>query len=371
MEYEASTYAISILKGARYAITSEELTFLLSLPAGRWADAGDANAMALDLARKGLVVSDAPDPELEELRRRDEELSSGRWNLYAALYHFMTRWDGVDLRTNFGRDGELPADLPPIAREEIERFVSRYGPPPDAFHFLPAPAAVQQLPLVRRGDGLFAALAERRTTRAFDEAVPMTVEELAVVLYYVWGAHGYVPMLPGLYALRRTSPSGGALHPVEAYPLVANVDGVAPGLYHYNARDHSLELRVELGREEAHGLATRLMSGQSYFGSAHVAVLMTGRFYRSHWKYRRHQKAYAALLMDVGHLSQTLYLVSAALGLGAFVTAAVNGSDADERLGLDGFREGVLAIAGCGKPADGLSPYDAPFQLYVPRETAL
>lgn len=365
-----TVYGISILSGERYPLTMDELMFLLSLPSDRWVEADGDAAMVRDLAEKGLVVSDEADEALAELRRRDEELSSGRWNMYAALYHFMTRWHGVDIRPGSG--GDVGADeLPPIRKEDIEQFVSAFGRPPEPFHSVANPRAVLELPLIRRQDGLYGLLARRRTTRGFDETTPMTADELAVVLYYVWGCHGYVPMLPGMLALKRTSPSGGGLHPVEAYPLVANVDGVAPGLYHYNVRDHALELLAELERDEAHRLVTEFAAGQSFFGSAHVAVIMTARFYRNFWKYRRHQKAYAALLIDAAHLSQTLYLVSAELGLGAFFTAAINARDVEERLGLDGYREGALAIAGCGKRRDRLSAYEPRFSPYVPRETPL
>jgi nitroreductase len=94
---------------------------------------------------------------------------------------------------------------------------------------------------------------------------------------------------------------------------------------------------------------------------------MAARFYRSFWKYRRHQKAYASLMMDAAHLSQTLYLVAAELGLGAFVTAAVNGANIEERLGLDGWSEGVLAMCGCGKPSSKRSVLEPSFTRYVPR----
>ena len=83
------------------------------------------------------------------------------------------------------------------------------------------------------------------------------------------------------------------------------------------------------------------MSGQDYFGAAHVSFVLAARFYRNHWKYRRHPRAYAGILMDAAHLSQTLYLVAAELGLGAYMTIAINGRDIEERLGLDGVEAGA------------------------------
>jgi SagB-type dehydrogenase family enzyme len=102
-----------------------------------------------------------------------------------------------------------------------------------------------------------------------------------------------------------------------------------------------------------------------------VSVILTARFPRSHWKYRRHQKAYATILMDAAHLSQTLYLVAADLGLGAYVTAAINSVQVDERLGIDGIEEGAIAICGFGHRVPGRHKLEPRFEPYVPRETVL
>jgi SagB-type dehydrogenase family enzyme len=148
---------------------------------------------------------------------------------------------------------------------------------------------------------------------------------------------------------------------VEAYPIVSNVRDVEPGIYHFDGRDHALTLLEPLAADEARRTATTFMCGQSYFGRAHVSCVLTARFYRNHWKYRRHDKAYTGILMDAAHLSQTLYLVSTDLGLGAFVTVAINSLDIEERLGLDGAEEGVVAIVGCGPRAAGGSPLELSF----------
>ena len=92
-------------------------------------------------------------------------------------------------------------------------------------------------------------------------------------------------------------------------------------------------------------------------------AVLTARFARNHWKYRSHRKAYAGILMDAAHLSQTLQLVSTELGLGAFVTLAINARDIDDRLGLDGVAEGAVAMVGCGPRAPGRSPLELDFAL--------
>ena len=148
--------------------------------------------------------------------------------------------------------------------------------------------------------------------------------------------------------------------------MISNVEGVTPGIYHYNAGDHSLALLKRLTQAEACDFATRSMCGQGYFGSAHVSFVLAARFYRSHWKYRRHPRAYAGILMDAAHLSQTLYLVAAELGLGAFVTIGINGRDIEERLGLDGIEEGVVAMCGCGPRSPRPSPLEPVFTARRP-----
>jgi nitroreductase len=65
-------------------------------------------------------------------------------------------------------------------------------------------------------------------------------------------------------------------------------------------------------------------------------------------------------------LSQTLYLVCTELGLGAFVTAAINGGNIEERLGLDGYREGAILVCGCGPPGPAAAGLEPEFAPYVP-----
>jgi len=313
-----------------------------------------------------VLVTDADDEELRALRARDEALSSSGWNLYGALHYLMTKWSGVDLRAT-PDEGEFP----PITKETIAEFIDLRGQPPDPFYALDQPLAVQELPVVRREGGLYDALAGRKTTRGFDRTQRMTAEELALVLYEVWGCHGTAPVLGDIFCLKRTSPSGGCMHPVEVYPLVSGVEGVEPGLYHYNGRDHALELMERLGEEDAVALAADFTCGQNYFGTAHVSFVMTARFPRNYWKYPKQQKAYPVILMDAAHLSQTHYLVATELGLGAYVTVAVNARDIEQRLGFDGVTEGVVAMAGCGKERPHGSPFEPRFEPYVPRATRL
>jgi putative peptide maturation dehydrogenase len=361
-------YGLSAAVGGAVPLTEDDLHLILSLPSDDWVESNDPRLEAL--ADRGLVLRSGPDPLDRERRRRDQVLAETGWNPYAALFHFLTRWQGIDLRSwaPGSEPGSEPVqELPPVRRRDLERFVAERGPPPPEFHPREPSGPVTELPLVDGDGGIFELLPRRKTTRSFDADRPLAFDDLSVVLRSVFGIHGAATALPGVVTLKRTSPSGGGLHPVEAYLLVASVDGLAPGLYRYLTESHALELIEGLASPaDARRLGTSFMSGQTYFGSAHVLVAMTARFERNHWKYNAHDKAYPAILMDAAHLSQTLYLVAAELGLGAFVTAAVNTADVDDRLGLDGYREGSLAICGFGPPAAQASPFDPAFEPYTP-----
>jgi putative peptide maturation dehydrogenase len=365
---EPQLFALSILRGEEVPVTRRELAAALEFPADDWTDVGPEQAEEVEaLARKGLlVVEGSGDPGLDELRRREESLAANEWNLYAAAYHFMTRWRGVDVTADTGSEDEGDRVVPEISAAMIERFVERYGPPPDTFHERAASRDALQLPLGDRDGGLYATLLGRRTTRAFEPGAVVELDEFATVMRYVFGCHGTAPFVGEQFGIKRTSPSGGGLHPVEAYPLVSGVQGVEPGLYHYRVRDHALELVRPFPADEASAAATRFVSGQFYLGPAQVSVILTARYYRNFWKYRRHQKAYAAILMDAAHLSQTLYLVAADLGLGAYATCAINSAEIDDLLGLDPTSEGAIAVVGFGKRAPGRSPREPRFRAYRP-----
>jgi putative peptide maturation dehydrogenase len=353
---ESEVRALALLTGRRHAVRPEQFALLRSVPTEHWVRLdGPAGDGADELVEVGLLLSDSDDERAAALRVRDETLAATEWNRYAALFHFMTQWSGVDLRGDTDR-----LRLGPESRAAARDYVAHHGQPPAAF---PEPRDGRSVELPRPvGDGaLYRTLVARRTTRAFDVEAAMTAEHLGTLLHWVFGCQGYGRNVADVECIKRTSPSGGALHPVEAYPVVTGVDGVEPGIYHYDGRRHVLEPLSELDAAAGRALASRFMAGQHYFGDAHVSIVLTARFYRNHWKYRGHQKAYPGILMDAAHLSQTLYLVATELGLGAFVTLAINGRDIEERLGLEGIEEGVIAMCGCGVPALGDSPLEIRF----------
>lgn len=328
------------------------------MPTDRWVrdeDVGDP-AHLRRLAQQGLLVSDERDDRLAELRARDERLSGTPWYAYAALHRATTAWRDVDVAVSAEAPREELAET--LARGS-PAFVERFGPPPPHFHTV---GEAIPLPAADRAGPLFELLAARQTARGFDREASLTAIELSTVLRHVWGCHGTARLGDDLVVLKKTSPSGGSLHPIEVYPLVRAVEGIEPGLYHYSVESHGLEPVERMRADEAEALGNTFLGGQWYFASAQVLFVMAARFDRSFWKYRDHDKAYTAILLDAGHLSQTFYLVCTELGLGAFVAGAINDATIDDRLGLRAFEEGALVVCGCGRPApSGLEPRYEPY----------
>jgi len=354
---------VSILAGREVPLQEGDLETLLAVPAERWilTQAAEEPERLRRLALGGLLVSDEEDARLVELRRRDEQLDANGWHLYAGRYHSLTRRLDTDLDLADDLDERHRAKL----RTAVARRTVRGGPPPAPFHHSPLTRSVHDLPLDEDGGALFELLQRRRTVRGFEPDATMTTEQLSTILRAVFGSRGVIDHGNGYVLQKKTSPSGGALHPIEAYPLIRRVDGFEPGLYHYDVERHALELIEPLDEGAASEYLRFATCGQGHFRHAQVAFVLTARFRRNFWKYWAQKDQYGVLLLDAGHLSQTLYLVATELGLGAFVTAVINHDDIGARLGLGRYDEGALAICGCGVPGPSkLVPSFAPF---VPR----
>jgi putative peptide maturation dehydrogenase len=335
--------AFALLTGERVPLTKARVADLLEIPEDEFVSRDEA--WIDELCRKGVLVSDGSDRRSRELRERDEALEDLGWDFESAYFHLAKRFEGFRAR---------PAPA-----------TGRASAP---FHDLPRPETVE-LPLSNRGSDFYRLLLRRRTQRGFETQGELSIDQLSVLLRYVWGAHAYGRDPHGAPVLAKTSPSGGSLHPIEVYPLLAGVRDIDPGLYHYSVRSHALELMERIDSAAVRELADHFMAGQPWFAEAQAFFLLTARFERSYAKYRRDVGAYQSLLLEAGHFSQTFYLVSTELGLGPFITSVINHADIDNRLGLDPYREGVLAICGCGCPADS-SPvlHD---RAFVARETEL
>ena len=322
------------------AVSAAQRELLGSLSAREWTEAGGLVEPGSDehaLLEAGLLISDSEDHAVH--RHRDEGIRDGHWWPLAALAHRHGRWSGVNSAAEM-RENHL------VTAGDLRR---QLGPPPPAVQA--CAGTYQKLPAVQ--PTAYDQLLERRTTcRNFDAQRSISCELLAQLLQRTVKAQAVVQLDADTAFLKKHVPSGGGLHATETYLLVQRVQGLEPGLYHYHPVEHALvALPRQCDRPRQAG-AEGLVSGQDWFANAAAHLVLVPRYARTHWKYRNHAKAYRALLLDIGHISQALYMAAVERGLAAFVTAAINDVDTEQVFGLDGITQGPVAVVGVGWRSD-------------------
>jgi len=273
------------------------------------------------------------------LRGRDRALELwSRWGVEARFFHWATK------------DVTYVKNLRELARLERQRLAET---PQPAFFKHYRRARRVALPDARLDaiEPLASVLRARRTQREFGPA-PLALDDLARLLKLTWGVSAYMDTSAMGRVPLKTSPSGGARHPIEVYVAAFRVAGLRPGLYHYRSDDHRLEV-LRSGNFAAE--AGAYCGNQQWMGKAAALFFMTAVFERTMWRYR-FGRALRVVYTESGHLCQTFCLVATALGLAPFCTAALADGLIERDLGLDGIRESVLYVAGVGRPKPGRRP---------------
>jgi len=212
---------------------------------------------------------------------------------------------------------------------------------PRAAPFKEYPEASQRLPIhpekeLPKAD-LWEILARRRSLRNYQDRY-LTRDELAALM---WATQGVT--LASRNYLLRTAPSAGALYPVETYLAVHQVEEVAPGIWHLNLPDFSLEVLQERDTRQA---LVQACLGQRFMGEASVAFIWTGILHRAMWKYR--ERAIRYIFLDAGHICQNLMLAATALNLGCCPVGAFLDDEVEALVGVDGQEEVALYLAAVG-----------------------
>jgi SagB-type dehydrogenase family enzyme len=182
-------------------------------------------------------------------------------------------------------------------------------------------------------------------------AGPVTIEQLGAILRFSYGPTQLKPMAgnPRETVYNRATPSAGALYPLELYPIIFNVAGCEPGIYHYGITEHTLEA-VRLGREQAGGLLDAL-TPRARPNRAAAWVAITGVFPRVLSKYLF--RGYRFMTCEVGALMQNLSLTSRAVGVRAGLAGGFYDDEVAHLLGIDGVEENVLVLFSFGDDEEG------------------
>jgi SagB-type dehydrogenase family enzyme len=171
----------------------------------------------------------------------------------------------------------------------------------------------------------------------------------------LWHTAGITARRAGL-ALR-ASPSSGALFSTELYVAVRAAADLSPGWWHYDAQHHRLH-RLSASDAPPPDDDALGAPGEAQLRGAPVVVLATAVFGRTGHKYR--DRTYRYVLADLGHALENLRSAAAAQGLEAALLPRFDDRPALSALGLDGEREGLLAIVALHR-FDGVeTAFDAP-----------
>jgi SagB-type dehydrogenase family enzyme len=164
-------------------------------------------------------------------------------------------------------------------------------------------------------------LLRRRSIRNY-KGKSLTFDEVSQLL---WAAQGITETR---YSFR-TAPSAGALYPLETYVVVGDVENLTPGVYQYAPNHHQIIKIVDGDIRQELALAAL---GQEWVREGATNIVFTSIYERTTQKYGERGIRYVH--MEVGHVSQNVYLQAVALGLGTVVIGAFFDDSIKELLNL-------------------------------------
>lgn len=154
---------------------------------------------------------------------------------------------------------------------------------------------------------------ERRSIRRY------TDREMSdsIISRILWAVQG-ISSEDGL----RTSPSAGALYPLEIHLVAGEGSGLEPGIYRYVPEEHSLVQEIVGDIREK---LSKAALSQPMVKNAFVSIVISAVYPRITSKYGKRGIRYAH--MEAGHAAQNVYLLGVELGIG---TCAVGAFDDEE-----------------------------------------
>ena len=219
-----------------------------------------------------------------------------------------------------------PAWAPTMTIPEVEAFTlkqdyKRY--PGSRQVALPRPAPVTA--------GLESLIGQRRSERSFSDK-PLSLPLLTKLLQLGCGVIDPEEAPP-----RRATPSGGALYPIEAYPVALAVEGLEPAVYHYAAIDHVLE---HVRDAPSSAPLKDFVPPDLHAAQPPLVIGLSAVFPRIQSKYL--ERGYRFALLEAGHIAQNMVLGATALGLHAVCMGGYWDEPFNDFLGLDPRREAVV-----------------------------
>ncbi len=271
-----------------------------------------------------IIVEDSEAADLEE-----DFSSRWLWGPLAAAYHFGAR------------DGDFLAaeDADNLLAEQVKFF-----PSPALFTTNSNPASDVVLPLRDDFPEPFQTMAKRRSNRMLlDE--PIALEHLADCFLFSMAITAMIEDPEIVDLPLKMTPSGGGRNPYEAYVCARNIEGLAPGTYHYSA----LEGTLGVVQATAPAPFPAMLAGQEWTRSAAAVIFLVANFERPMWKYH-HSAAYRVTIIEAGHIAQNIMLVATKYGLVANPSCAISLDMVERALGVKSMTQSVIYALVLGVP---------------------
>jgi SagB-type dehydrogenase family enzyme len=182
---------------------------------------------------------------------------------------------------------------------------------------------------------------DRRSLRKYTNQ-DLTLSELSFLL---WATQGVQRVMDNNCATFRTVPSSGARHPYETYLIIRKVETLKEGIYRYIPLNHELIFLHAV--ENIDESLTNACLGQRFIAQSNVSFIWSNIPRRGEWKYNI--TSHKAMLIDVGHICQNLYLASEAINCGACGIASYDQKLMDQMIGVDGEDEYTVYLSPVGK----------------------
>ncbi|ANZ27349.1 nitroreductase [Rhodococcus sp. WB1] len=328
----------------QFALTPDSERVLRWFASWRELDSiAELGELSLGIARRLLEAQVlVAEGSAEHVEQQQMLAEWGTWGPSARYLHFAAR-TGSDVRFADVLDDELRSAAK-ASEQPAPAPAKSYPQHP----MIPVPGDRPDSSGWRR-PGLVDALFERRSVRQFT-ADPVSLDAVGTVARVATGPVEVIDHPQVGQVLLKTSPSAGARTPIELYLYANRVDGLAPGFFHYAPLRGGLE---RIGDSVPGSVLGAALGEQPWLSDCAALLIYTAVPARTRWRYER-SRAYRDILIELGHVSQTVLLTATALGLGAVTATAMRDRELEDLLGCDPTAEPALAVTALGRPAAGL-----------------
>ena len=222
-------------------------------------------------------------------------------------------------------------------------------------------AIVVHLPMITEENAprmtLYNAISERKSRRSYAQQT-LSLQTLSFLL---WATQGVREVVPGYFRYikdgsgknyLRTVATGGCVNAYDTYLAILNVEGISKGIWRYLPLEHALVMEREIHDlpNQMSMIFTNGSQNQSYTSLGGVVFFWCCTPYRGEWRYK--ETAHRLMLIDVGHISEQLYLAAEALCCSCCAIGAFQQKETDQLLGLDGEDQFTVPCSAIGVKPD-------------------